>query len=506
MDFWLDTEPTGQLGIGDCSPECVDDCTDDCFQERIYLCNKSPDALLSWSGEDTFGSLKLATPLYVRECAEDRWIACNPTGEGRIVVLDRQAMLLLEQFRTAKSLAEVLPVFINVSPEGIKRALALLYHAGLLQDPLSLPVMNTKAESNALSAWLHVTNACNLRCHYCYLEKTTEDMSEDTAFRAVDAVFRSAIKRRVQLVHFRYAGGEASLHMSRVTAIHDYASQLAQQHDITLKATLLSNGVILSKRAIDNLKSRRIGVTISLDGIGDYHDRQRPFLHGQGSFKYVDRTIQTLLAHDLPPYITVIVSQRNLEGLPDLLTYLLERGLSFTLSYYRDNECSVQPEALQFGEQSMISGMLAAFAVIERHLPKRSLLSSLIDKASLLHPHQRTCGVGHNYLVIDQRGGIAKCQAAIQQTVTTIAAEDPLLHIREDRKGVQGLAVDEKEGCRTCDWRYWCSGGCPLLTHRLTNRYDIKSPNCHIYQALFPEALRLEALRLLKYTTPIMLN
>jgi uncharacterized protein len=44
-----------------------------------------------------------------------------------------------------------------------------------------------------------------------------------------------------------------------------------------------------------------------------------------------------------------------------------------------------------------------------------------------------------------------------------------------------------------------------LLTHRITGRYDIKSPNCAIYKALFPEALRLEALRLLKYESPVTL-
>ena len=60
-------------------------------------------------------------------------------------------------------------------------------------------------------------------------------------------------------------------------------------------------------------------------------------------------------------------------------------------------------------------------------------------------------------------------------------------------------SVDEKEGCRDCQWRYWCTGGCPLQTFRATGRYDLKSPNCSIYQAIFPEVLRLEGLRLLKY-------
>ena len=30
-------------------------------------------------------------------------------------------------------------------------------------------------------------------------------------------------------------------------------------------------------------------------------------------------------------------------------------------------------------------------------------------------------------------------------------------------------------------------------------RYDVKSPNCNIYKTLYPEALRLEGLRLIEY-------
>ncbi len=33
-------------------------------------------------------------------------------------------------------------------------------------------------------------------------------------------------------------------------------------------------------------------------------------------------------------------------------------------------------------------------------------------------------------------------------------------------------------------------------------RYDIKSPNCNIYKAVYPHALRLGGLWLLKYAAP----
>jgi uncharacterized protein len=188
--------------------------------------------------------------------------------------------------------------------------------------------------------------------------------------------------------------------------------------------------------------------------------------------------------------------------LNDLLNYILDLGLSFSLSYYRDHENALDHQSLQFGEQQMIDAMRSAFKSIEQKLPRRSLLGSLIDKANMTSSHQHTCGVGNNYLVIDQGGKVAKCQAHIQHTVSTVTADDPLQVVRADRHGIQNLPVDEKEGCRTCDWRYWCGGGCPLLTYRVTHRYDIKSPNCNIYRALFPEALHLEGLRLLKYETP----
>jgi uncharacterized protein len=327
-------------------------------------------------------------------------------------------------------------------------------------------------------------------------------MAQDTAIESVNAVFRSASKHNFKRVRLKYAGGEASLHMLRVMAVHDYAVQMAQQHDLLFSAALLTNGVVLTQHAVENLKQRNISVSISLDGIGADHDSQRSFRSGHGSFKYINTTIHRLLDNGIAPHIMVTVSQRSLGGLNDLLNYILDLGLSFSLSYYRDHENALDHQSLQFGEQQMIDAMRSAFKSIEQKLPRRSLLGSLIDKANMTSSHQHTCGVGNNYLVIDQGGKVAKCQAHIQHTVSTVTADDPLQVVRADRHGIQNLPVDEKEGCRTCDWRYWCGGGCPLLTYRVTHRYDIKSPNCNIYRALFPEALHLEGLRLLKYETP----
>jgi uncharacterized protein len=87
----------------------------------------------------------------------------------------------------------------------------------------------------------------------------------------------------------------------------------------------------------------------------------------------------------------------------------------------------------------------------------------------------------------------------LERPVTDVYAADPLGVVRADTIGVRNLGVHEKQGCRDCDWRLWCAGGCAIATFRATGRYDIQSPNCGIYKALYPEALRLEGLRILKY-------
>jgi uncharacterized protein len=450
--------------------------------------------------------LQQTRALYKKRCNDERWLVCEPLESGHIAVVDTEAFNLLEHFNTLRTPEDAALLEQRYISSPYTNLLFLFYELGFLQSRDQSRTALRITSPQTLSAWLHVTNACNLRCHYCYIYKSKEQLTDDISRRAVDAIIRSATRHNFQRIKLKYAGGEASLNFPRILSIHDYASHEAKSRGLDLSAYMMSNGVSLSQRVIEQLLVRRIDVMISLDGIGDYHDRQRPFLNGKGSFKYVDHTITQLLANGLVPSINVTVSAQNLDGLTNLVEYILEREMPFTLSYYRENEYSAHLHDLQFSETNMITKMLEVFSYIEHHLPKRCLISSLIDKANLTSPHHHTCGVGRNYLVIDQNGQIAKCHANITQTITTIDADDPLQVIRDDTRGIQGLPVEEKEGCRTCQWRHWCAGGCPLITYRVTGRNDIKSPNCNIYKALFPEALHLEALRLLKYAPPFVIE
>lgn len=413
----------------------------------------------------------------------------NPYHPQGVVVINQAVQTEWECFDSPRSVRS-----INAATLPLVRQ---MLQAGLLQ-PVGAKVSAQRGTPRTLSAWLHITNACNLTCDYCYVHKSEEAMSQEVGLAAVDAILRSAKRGGFRRVKLKFAGGEASLNLKLLFALHSYAETQTKVQGLELETVILSNGVALGERAIRELEQRGIRVMISLDGVGEWHDAQRTFRNGTGSFAWTSRTLDRLIAQGVKPFISITVTDRNVEGLPEVVEYVLKRGLPFNLNFFRDNDCASTMTDLRLQDDRLIEAMNRVFAVIEANLPEHSLLGCLVDRAQFDQPHDKTCGVGDSYLVVDHHGRVAKCHMEIEKSVTDVYAEDPLAFVRLDEIGVQNVSVDEKEGCRECEWKYWCAGGCPVLTYRATGRFDVKSPYCRVYKAIYPQLLRLEGLRLLK--------
>jgi uncharacterized protein len=423
---------------------------------------------------------------------------CNPTGSPSVTALNQPAYELWHRFQEEQSLN------LHTLNDEQLHLTRQMVSAGLLHQTQPAENYRPAVKDPILTSWLHLTDRCNLRCSYCYLPHVREDMSSETGYTAVDAIFRSAVANGYKRVKLKFAGGEPILRFPLIKGLYTYAGTIAEMHGIELEGVILSNGTLLTAEIIETLKTLGLRLMISMDGLGRYHDSHRSYAGGHGSFVNVSKAIDLALAHGLVPSISITVSSRTADGLPDVMRWMLDRNLPFSLNFYRENEHSAAQMDMKLDDQKIIEGMKAAFKVIEDNLPRRPFLGGIIDRANLSFAHAHTCGVGENYLVFDQNGNIAKCQMQICKPVTNIKIQDPLAALRFDKEGIQNLSVEEKEDCKSCEWKHWCAGGCPLATFRATGRYDVKSPNCNIYKALFPEALRLEGLRILKYSDKLL--
>lgn len=351
-------------------------------------------------------------------------------------------------------------------------------------------------QPETLTAWLHVTNACNLDCPYCYVRKSSARMSEGIGQQAVRRVLDTARQHGFKRAKLKYAGGEATLQFDLVRRLHEMARHHAQALDLALREVVLSNGVRISPSMAEWFAQTQVKLMISLDGVGAMHDRQRPTRGGRGTFHQIEHSIdEVLLPAGVRPDISITLTGLNAAGAKDAVRWALDRQLPVSLNFYRQNPLSISRAELDIEERAIIDGMLAAYGVFEEILPKEPFLDGLLDRVQM-SAHAHTCGVQHSYVVITHEGKLTQCQMHLDQTLGPVTTGDLLPLVSAGP--IKNLPVDEKEGCRDCEFRYRCSGGCPLETYRATGRWDIKSPHCHIYKTLLPAALRLEGLRLLK--------
>lgn len=402
-----------------------------------------------------------------------------------VVVLNEPAYELWQQFQTPSLLND----FFGSDYETARRMidLALLEPASEIYHPCA-------ATPDSLSVWLHVTNSCNLLCTYCYVNKSNDHMNLETGRAAIDAAFRSAIKGGFKKVNLKFAGGEPTLRLDTVFQLYAYGQEVSQKTGIELESVILSNGTTLSQENMDEIQARGMRLTLSIDGIGIMHDAQRPFLGGQGTYEKVWRALERAINRGLRPFISITITDESVHGLPDLITRLLPLDLPFNLNFARPFMPGKMPD-----NQKMIAGLRETFKCIEANLPEYSLLGSVLDRSLFSSAHERPCGVGEAYMVVDQRGQVASCQMTLKQGVTNIHVDDPLLMLKV-HEGFKNPSVDQKEGCSQCQWKYVCAGGCPQAAYHATGRYDVASPFCEVYKTLYPELLRLEGLRILKYS------
>jgi len=75
---------------------------------------------------------------------------------------------------------------------------------------------------------------------------------------------------------------------------------------------------------------------VSLDGIGRWHDKTRYFSDGTGSFNHVVRSINRFQSAGIVPVILTTVTEANIQGIPELTQFLIERDLPFRYGVYRD--------------------------------------------------------------------------------------------------------------------------------------------------------------------------
>jgi uncharacterized protein len=334
---------------------------------------------------------------------------------------------------------------------------------------------------------LNVNTGCNLSCTYCYKEDLTTPahgrrMSLETAVQSIELLLRESPGQRAYNVVF--FGGEPLTNLPLIREVVDWCDARFAQLDASVSYTMTTNATLLKEEVVDWLDAHRFGLTVSMDGTREMHDRNRRTVGGLGTYAVVRKKVEMLLAryHSRPVGCRVT----------------LTHGITQVEAIFEHLSQDVGFAEVGFGP--VTSGSIATFnlrpeemvEVFEgmKRLGRRYVeaavrgenfgfgnLHQLMTDIHEGNRKQLPCGAGVGLLAVDTQGGINLCHRFTGSSLPVFgtveqgldkAALSVFVGKRLDRSGT---------GCETCRIRNICSGGC---YHESYAKYgDASVPSYH---------------------------
>lgn len=137
------------------------------------------------------------------------------------------------------------------------------------------------------SAFLNLTQRCNLKCRYCFVKQQPKDMTLEVARDSVGWLLGNCDGDKKPSVNF--FGGEPLLKYNEIIV------PLVEEYGEKVNWSITTNGLLLDKDRLDWMKSKGFGFLLSIDGDKKTQDYNRPCHDGRSSFDILEPKLKTIL-------------------------------------------------------------------------------------------------------------------------------------------------------------------------------------------------------------------
>lgn len=391
---------------------------------------------------------------------------------ARAFFLNEVKAKFLDCFQKGKTVDESIAILQDVhnySPEEITKNLNQLESEEITTSVSQIPHQKF---STTYALTLNVTQNCNLRCRYCYVEKSSSSssiMTEDTARKAVDFIFKF---KDLESLGISFYGGEPLLNFPVIKSTIEYASREVEKRGLPeVKYHLTTNGTLLTDEMIAFLKDYHINVMVSMDGPASIHDAVRVTPTGESTHSLVLDHLQKLMSSTGKHKISASGVVTNRGRLKKAYEYLSKLSLKdIKLSYVRyleeSNYALTDDEKRQYMDdmrdiakectELLLQGIRPPYYNFENnilHLWKRS-------------KRRHFCPAGMRRFGISPGGDIYPCGPAAAMGESKLGILKEGLNKRGGERWAAFASFENRAECKKCWARYLCAGGCPLLLVR----------------------------------------
>ena len=242
---------------------------------------------------------------------------------------------------------------------------------------------------------LEITNACNLRCKHCFQSDYNEEfMDLERVCWTLDLLAKNGVCE-VSII-----GGEPLVHPNLLDILkHGYSLDLSQS--ITTNATLLTKEIIADISRIPHVTAM-----VSLDGIGEIHDRIR----GNGVFAKVDRAIKMLLANHVEVDTIFTLNSINAQHYSAAINYCESLGIACNFNLFKPfkpNHANLTIDPDRYFQ------IVIDLFKLRRKGKQVGISNSAIVGELMGLPPRNECTATLSGLVIDYRGRMVTCPGLV---------------------------------------------------------------------------------------------
>lgn len=345
------------------------------------------------------------------------------------------------------------------------------------------------------------TYNCNFRCEYCFernLQKNDKKwLNAKMSNEIVDAIFDQLAKYRESglIVDGIYLfGGEPLLKPNK--GIVEYICNKANEMEIPIAC--ISNGYDLDEyiELINKYKFKYVQITI--DGIGEEHDKRRFLIGGKGTYNKIVSNISKALDQGVNIVLRSNINKKNIAEIQRLMESYRENEWieKENFSYYFKSTLKCYDE---IGDAySDVELMKELTKVYEDNLEKfrfNSIYNGLADKLfnmlknNLFAPMRSGyCGANMGMYTVDPFGDIYPCWDVLndkEEVIGSIDISKGEFVFNNSHERWKERTVDKIEDCKKCKYMLFCGGGCAAQAKVISN--DINRAFCDDFQFIFDE-------------------
>ena len=329
---------------------------------------------------------------------------------------------------------------------------------------------------------LHVAHDCNMACKYCFGDKGAFSgerslLSFETGKKAIDFLLsHSGTRHNLEMDFF---GGEPLMNFQVVKDLVLYGREAEKPYGKNIRFTITTNGLLLDEEKSKFINEHMDNVILSIDGRPEVNDAMRVTVNGKGTYDLIIGNLERFAKQRKGTYyVRGTFTADNLDFSEDV-KHLVDKGFR-NVSVEPVVTDPTLPYALQNEHIDQICEEYDKLAdlYLDYHEKGQNFeffhFNIDLKQGPCVVKRVSGCGAGTEYVAVSPEGDIYPCHQFVGESEFLLGSveEDHFENRLYDT--FNKAHIYNKEACKDCWARFYCSGGCHANAYHANN--DILIP------------------------------